>query len=689
MKKTYFVFLITLLSFSTYSQSTFQNVYTGGGYDAAYAITEADGGGYLSVGHTESFGFSEFHFTATKLNADGDVEWSKQYGTNTDWEFEPHVLKVSGGYVITGTTGSFGAGSYDFCALKIDLVGDLIWQRTYGGSGYERAYGAALLSDSSMAITGQSASYSSGGDDFYIVRIDQNGDVLSSTSVGGTGNEHSWGVTESYDKGLLVSGTTWTYGAGGSDIYVVRLDSNATIEWTGVYGGTDSDVSYSIAATPDSGAVVSGYTSSYGSGSRNMFILKLDKDGNQDWSKTYSGSGWEFGYSVGVYDDGYIAAGRTNTFGGGNNDGYAVRTDLAGDTLWTRAYGGSGSDHFWLEGHTTTDGGYLTTGTSTTYGSGVVSEYLVKIDADGFSGCNDHFTDTEVATMTFLQTSGGSLTSGTTTNIPSFSTYTYTMVRDSLCHETGCFPTSGTDVQFACDSYTWIDGIEYTASNFSATDTLLNAEGCDSIVMLNLTIGMSSAATDVQVACDSYTWIDGITYFADNNTATYTLVNSEGCDSVVTLDLTINSVDPVITQTGSLLTANESGATYQWVRCPDMTTISGETDQSYTVTEDGGYAVIVTKDACSDTSDCVTIHGIGIDENGSGSFVLHPNPANEVVYVSGAGIDGEYQIMNSLGQKVLSGRLTSEIDVSHLDAGMYLFVSVIEGHRVIQRLMVE
>ena len=120
-----------------------------------------------------------------------------------------------------------------------------------------------------------------------------------------------------------------------------------------------------------------------------------------------------------------------------------------------------------------------------------------------------------------------------------------------------------------------------------------------------------------------------------------------------------------------------------------MTTISGETDQSYTVTEDGGYAVIVTKDACSDTSDCVTIHGIGIDENGSGSFVLHPNPANEVVYVSGAGIDGEYQIMNSLGQKVLSGRLTSEIDVSHLDAGMYLFVSVIEGHRVIQRLMVE
>ena len=98
---------------------------------------------------------------------------------------------------------------------------------------------------------------------------------------------------------------------------------------------------------------------------------------------------------------------------------------------------------------------------------------------------------------------------------------------------------SATDVQSACDSYTWIDGITYTASNNTATYILTNAAGCDSVITLNLTINSSSTATDVQTACDSYTWIDGITYTASNNTATYTLTNAAGCDSVITLNLTI------------------------------------------------------------------------------------------------------------------------------------------------------
>ena len=99
--------------------------------------------------------------------------------------------------------------------------------------------------------------------------------------------------------------------------------------------------------------------------------------------------------------------------------------------------------------------------------------------------------------------------------------------------------TAGVDVQSHCDSYTWIDGITYTSSNNTATDTLINAAGCDSVVTLELTISNSTAGVDVQSHCDSYTWIDGITYTSSNNTATDTLVNAAGCDSIVTLDLTI------------------------------------------------------------------------------------------------------------------------------------------------------
>ena len=99
---------------------------------------------------------------------------------------------------------------------------------------------------------------------------------------------------------------------------------------------------------------------------------------------------------------------------------------------------------------------------------------------------------------------------------------------------------TGVDVQEHCDTYTWIDGVTYTASNNTATWTLTNAAGCDSIVTLDLTINNSNTGLDTQVHCDSYTWIDGNTYTTSNNTAIWTLTNAAGCDSVVTLDLTIN-----------------------------------------------------------------------------------------------------------------------------------------------------
>ena len=99
----------------------------------------------------------------------------------------------------------------------------------------------------------------------------------------------------------------------------------------------------------------------------------------------------------------------------------------------------------------------------------------------------------------------------------------------------------GTDTQVHCDSFTWIDGITYTSSNNTATDTLINTAGCDSVVTLDLTILNSTTGVDVQSHCDSYTWIDGITYTSSNNTATDTLINAAGCDSVVTLDLTISN----------------------------------------------------------------------------------------------------------------------------------------------------
>ena len=142
------------------------------------------------------------------------------------------------------------------------------------------------------------------------------------------------------------------------------------------------------------------------------------------------------------------------------------------------------------------------------------------------------------------------------------------------------------DTQTACNTYTWIDGITYTSNNNTATYTTINSNGCDSVITLNLTINSPSISTDIQTACNTYTWIDGITYTSNNNTATYTIINSNGCDSVITLNLTVTG-NPIsiISQNGTDLEVTISD-TYIWN--------TGETTQTITPTANGWYWCIVT-----------------------------------------------------------------------------------------------
>jgi hypothetical protein len=146
----------------------------------------------------------------------------------------------------------------------------------------------------------------------------------------------------------------------------------------------------------------------------------------------------------------------------------------------------------------------------------------------------------------------------------------------------------------------------------------------------------STTSTDVQNACDSYTWIDGNTYTSSNNTATWTISNSVGCDSVISLDLSIDTLSIETSVSNLTISSEASGANYQWLDCNDgMGIIPGETDQSFTVTENGSYAVTVAFNSCIDTSDCVVISNVGIIENEiSSSFKIYPNPTNGMITIN-------------------------------------------------------
>ncbi|MBN4072466.1 T9SS type A sorting domain-containing protein [Crocinitomix catalasitica] len=167
-----------------------------------------------------------------------------------------------------------------------------------------------------------------------------------------------------------------------------------------------------------------------------------------------------------------------------------------------------------------------------------------------------------------------------------------------------------------------------TLNNFALTGAASNWLASAAVINeVNATSGYST--TDVQSTCDSITWIDGITYTASNNTATFTLTAADGCDSTVTLDLIVNGPAISVTQTGSTLTADEAGATYQWLDCPAMTPIVGATSQVYTATANGDYAVIITNGGCTDTSTCYTVTGVSVIENDFGNELLvYPNPTD-------------------------------------------------------------
>jgi hypothetical protein len=194
------------------------------------------------------------------------------------------------------------------------------------------------------------------------------------------------------------------------------------------------------------------------------------------------------------------------------------------------------------------------------------------------------------------------------------------VAKDTLTNAVGCDSivtlnltiknsSTGIDSITACDSYTWINGTTYTTNNNTAKDTLVNVSGCDSIVTLSLTIKNSTTGVDVITACNSYTWINGITYTTSNTTAKDTIRNASGCDSIITLNLTINTVDVTTTVNQSNISANNTSAIgYQWINCDNNSLITGETNRTYFPSVSGNYAVALTSNGCLDTSACSPVN---------------------------------------------------------------------------------
>ncbi|MBU1937581.1 T9SS type A sorting domain-containing protein [bacterium] len=361
--------------------SLWSRTYGGTSSDNCNSIQQTSDGGFVLAGTTYSFGPGNGDFWLMKTDANGDSLWSRTYGGNGDERCYSVQQTTDGGYALVGFTDSFDGevGYGDFWLVKTDADGDSLWSNTYGGGNSDYCYSVQQTFDGGYALAGITWD-----DDwnFWLVKTDSNGDSLWSRTFGGVSSDWCTAVQQTFDGGYMLVGSTQSSGAGASDFWLVKTDANGDSLWSRTFGGSWLDECHSVVQTVDRGYALAGFTHSFGSGSSDFYMIKTDADGDTLWTRTFGGIAQDWCYSIQqTTDGGYAMAGYTVSFGAGAPDFWLVKTDANGDSLWSRTFGGSGSD----ECHSvqqTSDGGYILGGYTASYGAGDHDFWLVKTGPD-------------------------------------------------------------------------------------------------------------------------------------------------------------------------------------------------------------------------------------------------------------------------------------------------------------------
>lgn len=260
-----------------------------------------------------------------------------------------------------------------------------MWEKTFGGTGRDWASFIKQISDGGYIVCGSTNSFGFGSWDVYVLKLDSNGNKTWEGTFGGSGQDFGSAIQQTIDGGYIFTGVTYSFGING-DVYVVKTDSNGNKIWEKNLGGSGNDQGSSIQQTTDGGYTIGGLTDPSwpaGPAAEDFYIVKLDVSGNAVWGKTYGGAGRDIGSAIEqTTDGGYIATGSTNSMGAGNFDFYIIKLDNTGNKIWEKTYGGSGSDRaFFVQ--QTTDGGYVVAGATLSFGAGAFDAYVLKLNSLG------------------------------------------------------------------------------------------------------------------------------------------------------------------------------------------------------------------------------------------------------------------------------------------------------------------
>jgi hypothetical protein len=331
---------IYLIKTDSVGDTIWTKYYVGPSGDIAREVEQTYDGGYIIVGETSSFGAGSHDIYLIKTDAQGDTAWTRTYGS-TGWDEGYSVTQTSdSGYVLTGFFSDDSTSDVaDVIVMKINSVADtVLWTQTFGALHFthgDAGFSVQQTSDGGYVVAGLYASNDM-NDQALLVKMDPSGDTTWLKTFGGVSSEKAWSVQQTSDGGFIVVGTTLSFGAGDFDVYVIRTDVNGNTAWTKTYGGADLDEGRSVWQTTDGGFIITGLTYSFGAGSRDVYLIKINSFGDVLWEKTYGGVSAEIGYSVQQTEDGgYIVVGETSSFGAGNLDVYLIKTDSLGNQIAT------------------------------------------------------------------------------------------------------------------------------------------------------------------------------------------------------------------------------------------------------------------------------------------------------------------------------------------------------------------
>ena len=674
-----------------------------------------------------------------------DIEWQNTIGGN-EFDACKGIVETPDGYFlgslsysgISGDKTDVSNGLSDYWLLKLNKEGVIQWQNSYGGDGYDHLYTLGYCNDGGLILGGSSSSTISGdktvsslGQDYWLIKIDSIGNIQWQNSIGGSGSEQPYSVFQTSDGGFIIGGDSYSgisgdktqASRGDNDYWVVKTDASGNIEWDKTFGGSSVDFLHGIAQAADGGyflcgesySVISGDKTENKMGLNDIWIIKLNAFGVQEWQNTIGGNKDDYGASVvATVDNGCVIGGHSGSsmYGDkteanhgpvGTYDFWILKLDEFGNIEWQNTIGGSGDEYLHVISKTA-DSGFILGGSSTSGISGDKTEagfgesdyWIVKLDAAGL--------------LIWDKTIGGNESEGVRAMIET-SDYGFMVCGNSESIISG----DKTEVCIGEDD-NWILKLEGICEAVVELCNTLD-DNCNGLIDddINYIINISAAGStsfcqgnsvilSATTTGPNFQWkkngtnIPGATSTTYNVTTkgNYSCVTTSACDTVESTPIFVNVIKnpnasisaggPTTFCAGGSVILTEvavAGCTYQWYK--GATPIAGATALTYTATTSGNYKCRVTKAAtgCYKNSNAIAVSVPCREEDPTNNSIInvYPNPATSSVFISInqlTNCNSQLTIADCTGKIITSFEnvsSSSEIDISFYPVGMY-FITI-------------